>query len=379
MKRKLNAFDECSRGEVTATTAGLTFASQSLSSPEHPAQESRCQVAFCEQTAREMTELVDYWQAVQSAQKERSPVPSAPVGNSLFAWSDDEEDSTISVDSNLQRQLFPEIEEVDDEHYEQIECPPHNSSTKASDSFERKDEESFGAARSPRSHSLRSGISSVSLTSTPTSQDETSSFPSEIYLRCSESPDWLICNAEEKIVQNIHVVSQQQSKQVNQLTRRTAELEQQVHTTLMNSPLFQRFNRRSPFKKQRQEVLQAIDVALDQSGSPTVSSFPRCWQDRCDLWLRYGWYRLEETLHLGLWEWVPLEWLTIYYYLWARPSAQTRWTILLVVGLMSMILLHSFPLRPDTSTSNLVHFPKDCVSASNFPEEHEPALEVWLL
>ena len=377
MKRKLNATDECSRG--TTTTAGLTtFASQD--SPGHLAQESRCQVAFCEQTAREMTELVDYWQAVHSAQKERSPIPTAPLGNSLFAWSDDEDESTISFDGNVQRQLFPEDddeEEEDVETHELIQSPLH----KASDALIRNEDESLGARKSPNARNLLSDFSSASLPSTPTSQDETSSLPSEIRLCGLESPDWIDSNAEKRIVQNIHIISQQQSMQVEQLTRRTEEFEQQVHTTLMNSPLFQRYNRRSPFKKQRQDVLQAIDVALDQqSSSPIISSSPKCWQDCCDVWLRYGWHRFEDTLHLGLWEWVPFEWLTIYYYLWARPSAQTRWTILIFLGLMTMLLLRNFRFGSNMSTGNLVHFSGECISATAFPEKnHIPELQSWLL
>lgn len=388
MKRKLNnASDECSQGDGTATTAGLTFAtSQSLSSPEHPTQESRCQVAFCEQTAREMTELVEYWQAVQSAQKERSPIPSAPVGNSLFAWSDDDDDdSTVSFNSNLQRRLFPGDEEGeeddDDEIHERIQSPLHHE---ALDALISKDEQSssLGATESPYARNLQSSFSSASLTATPTSQDEKLLFPSEIHVCSSGSPDWLDSNAEKKIAQNIHVVSQQQAMQVDQLTQRTAELEEQVHITLMNSPLFQRYNRRSPFKKQRQEVLLAIDVALDQqqSSSPILSSSPKCWQDRCDIWLRYGWHRLEDTLHLGLWEWVPLEWLTIYYYLWARPSAQTRWTVLILLGFMTMILLRSLRFGSNTGTGVLVHFSKECIPTATFPEEKNlPELHLWLL
>jgi hypothetical protein len=378
MKRKLNASDECSK--ATATTAGLTFASHSLSSP--PADESRCQVAFCEQTAREMTELVNYWQAVESAQKERSPVPSAPVGNSLFAWSDDEDDSTISFDSNLQRKLFSD-EEEDEEYQEQVPVKASFAEIIAepSDSIVREDQASTMAAEiSLQTRHLSSELSDESQPSTPSSLDETSSLPSEIHVCSAEtSPDWLGSKEEKKIVQNIRAASQQQTQQVNQVTQRTAELEQQVHTTLMNSPLFQRYNRRSPFQKQRQDVLRAIDVALDQqASSPIGSSFPRCWQDQCDLWLRYGGHRLEDKLHLGLWEWVPLEWLTIYYYLWAKPSAQTRWTVLFVLGFTLIILWCNLP-RSKAATSSLVHFSNKIIFATNYPTKDAYVSEDWLL
>ncbi|GAX11336.1 hypothetical protein FisN_22Lh004 [Fistulifera solaris] len=379
MKRKLNASDECSK--ATATTAGLTFASQSLSSPEHPAHESRCQVAFCEQTAREMTELVDYWQAVESAQKERSPVPAAPVGNSLFAWSDDEDDSIISFDRNLQRQLFSDGED-DDEYQERVNASLAEVIAEPLDSFTRGDQSSTMATElTSQTHHLSSGLIYESRPSSPTSLDETSSLPSEIQLCSAESsPDWLGSKTEKKIVQIIHAASQKQTQQVNQVTQRTTELEQQVHTTLMNSPLFQRYNRRSPFQKQRQDVLRAIDVALDQqASSPIVSSFPRCWQDHCDLWLRYGWHRLEDKLHLGLWEWVPLEWLTLYYYVWARPSAQTRWTVLFAMAFILMILLYNLPSSSKVTNTTLVHFSNKDIFATKYPDRDTSILEDWLL
>jgi hypothetical protein len=377
MKRKLNASDECSM--ATATTAGLTFASHSLSSPQQPAHESRCQVVFCEQTAREMTELVDYWQAVESAQKERSPVPSAPVGNSLFSWSDDEDDSTISFDSNLQRQLFSD-EEEDDEHQEPVKATVAEIIAEPSDSFVSGDQASTMAAElSSQIILLSSELVYESRPSTPSLLDETSSLPSEIHVCSAESsPDWLGSKEEKKIVQNIHAASLQQTQQVNQVTQRTAELEQQIHTTLMNSPLFQRYNRRSPFQKQRLDVLRAIDVALE-AGSPIASPYPWCWQDHCDLWLRYGWHRMEDKLHLGLWEWVPLEWLTLYYYLWARPSAQTRWTILFVVGLSFIILLYNIPSRSKATPGALVHFSKKGFSATNYSEKDVRILDDLLL
>lgn len=380
MKRKLDGSDAHSRAERTATTASLSFESQSQNFPQQPTQESSCQVAFCEQTAREMTELVNYWQAVQSAQNELSPIPSAPVGNSLFAWSDndDDDDSVTSVNNNLYRVLFPEDEEEGIEKHARSESTVRQTGL-ASEFNECINEEPIGPMKSPLPRNLQCDLS-------PVSRDETSSLPSEIHIApnddspCfSNSKDWSDRKANKTIVQNMHVVSQQQSKQVDQLTECTAELEQQVHATLMSSPLFQRYNRRSLFTKQRQEILQAIDVALDQPSSPIISSSPRGWENRFNLWLRYEWHRLEDKLLVGLWEWIPLEWLSVYYYLWAKQSAHTRKMFFLITALIIMILFYGFSSRSTTRTSTLVHFPEEHISTTTFPEPEPPLCRDWLL